>query len=261
MKYNIISTVINMYQYEDWKNFKIIDVLHFKRSAISYTTPKRSFCVISCRVNGNTTFTCDGADVYASKQDYIIIPPDIEYSQCSSDEEIICVHLFTKELHIDKIQSFHCVAPSVQQYFSELYSVWIKKDKGYLLKCKSVIYDILYALCSASENDDNSKQNNILQPAMNYIFENFRNKDFSVSQAINESHISPAYFRRIFKYRYNQTPVSFVNELRINYAKSLMKSKSYSLSEIVDMIGFSDEKYFYNVFKKVTGTTPSRWLS
>ena len=45
-----------------------------------------------------------------------------------------------------------------------------------------------------------------------------------------------------------QDIVEFVNRLRVNYAKSLIESRSHSITEIAAMAGFRDEKYFSQVF-------------
>ena len=47
--------------------------------------------------------------------------------------------------------------------------------------------------------------------------------------------------------------------LRIEYAKELIHSKYYTISQCAEMSGFSDAKYFSTVFKKYTGIPPSKY--
>ena len=54
--------------------------------------------------------------------------------------------------------------------------------------------------------------------------------------------------------------VEFVKKLRIEQAKSLLESRRYTVGQIAQMTGFSDEKYFSLVFRKTVGCPPSRYV-
>ena len=51
----------------------------------------------------------------------------------------------------------------------------------------------------------------------------------------------------------------FIRTIRINNAAKLIKSRRYSISEIIYMVGFSDPKYFRTCFKKQFETLPSKY--
>ena len=110
----------------------------------------------------------------------------------------------------------------------------------------------------ASEFRANYKTDALIAPGVAYIQAHFAEQDFSLSHAISLSHISAAYFRRRFFKLYEMSPLRFVNECRINRAKELLKS-GLAASEIARKIGFTNEKYFYAVFRKYVGLTPSEW--
>jgi AraC-like DNA-binding protein len=48
--------------------------------------------------------------------------------------------------------------------------------------------------------------------------------------------------------------------MRINYAKELIKSGEYSITEIAIISGFCDVSYFSREFKKAIGVTPKDYL-
>ena len=237
----------------------VLDVLHFTRKAFQKTTPERDFAVISCRLSGETVFTCHGEETYASPQDMVLIPAGVTYGQDSSEEEIVCVHLKIEGLQCDRILGFHCEALHLQQHFLRLHDIWQAREKGYLLKCKSMIFDILYELICLSEGEEADKVRPVIVPAVQYIREHYFEKDFSLFEAISVAYISPAYFRRIFKAVYGITPSSFVNGLRIDRAKGLLAGSMVAMQEIAEQCGFQNEKYFFLVFKKLVGATPSEW--
>lgn len=46
----------------------------------------------------------------------------------------------------------------------------------------------------------------------------------------------------------------------MNEASILLKSKRYTVSEVSDMMGFSDPKYFTDTFKKYYGVPPNTYM-
>jgi YesN/AraC family two-component response regulator len=55
------------------------------------------------------------------------------------------------------------------------------------------------------------------------------------------------------------TPRDYLNKLRVNESKNLMKNSEYRINEIGEMVGFSDASYFTKVFKKIEGVTPFQY--
>ncbi len=52
---------------------------------------------------------------------------------------------------------------------------------------------------------------------------------------------------------------SYINASRIDKAKMLLDSGDYRNDEVALLCGFSETKYFYTVFKKITGMTPKEY--
>lgn len=48
--------------------------------------------------------------------------------------------------------------------------------------------------------------------------------------------------------------------LKIEKAKSMLENKMYTISEIADKLGYQNQFYFSQVFKKHTGMSPKKWL-
>ncbi len=235
-------------------NITIHEILRFTRKSIFYNTEKRDFYVLSCRLRGETVFYYNEKEIPADPRHCLLLPPNIAYAQRSSDEEIICVHFSADCAPLQEPLSLPCNTPGMAQRFLNLHKAWEQKERGYLLQCKSIFYAILHELSAAQ-----GQEKNLLAPAIDYISEHFSEPDFNINTAIDRACISPAYFRRLFRRYYNKTPIQFINELKINYAKSLLESRSYTAAEIAEKAGFTDEKYFYTVFKKTVGTSPAKW--
>lgn len=64
---------------------------------------------------------------------------------------------------------------------------------------------------------------------------------------------------RRFKNALGQTPLDYLQEIRINIAKDLLKTSNLSISEIADKVGYQDTGYFTSLFKKKLATTPNAY--
>ena len=51
----------------------------------------------------------------------------------------------------------------------------------------------------------------------------------------------------------------YLNQVRTERAKNLLKYSNSSLVEISDYVGFSSQSYFGSVFKRIAGMTPQQY--
>lgn len=65
---------------------------------------------------------------------------------------------------------------------------------------------------------------------------------------------------RSFKKYFQISPTEYINNKRMNYACELLLSKQYSILEICYASGFNNLSYFYNIFNKTYGCTPTKFL-
>ena len=75
-----------------------------------------------------------------------------------------------------------------------------------------------------------------------------------------ELNVSAEYFSYLFAKNTGKTFSNFIRDYRIEQAKFLYRKGKLDKKEVPYAVGFSDAKYFCQVFKKVTGETPSEYL-
>ena len=66
---------------------------------------------------------------------------------------------------------------------------------------------------------------------------------------------------RRFKLATNTSPLQYLQNLRIEHAKELLKQSNLAVSEVADMVGYQDASYFTSLFKKATAVTPIEYRS
>lgn len=135
--------------------------------------------------------------------------------------------------------------------FENIAKIWNEKGKNYKFFCTSLLYSLIAETSIIIPKQEKS----FLSAADNYINAHFSDNDFSINKACSLCNVSRVYFNRIFKKQYGITPIEYVNRLKIEKAKFLISSGNYTNEEIALLCGFNDVKYFYVVFKKITGKT------
>ena len=97
-----------------------------------------------------------------------------------------------------------------------------------------------------------------LQTAIEYITDNW-DKSFSVSELAKECCVSESTLYHLFRRELGQTPIGFLNSIRINVAIEYLENSNYSISTVSRSVGFNSENHFRRVFADLTGTTPLKY--
>jgi two-component system response regulator YesN len=88
-----------------------------------------------------------------------------------------------------------------------------------------------------------------------YISENY-NKSINLKDIAEIVKLNPVYFSIIFKKETGMNFSDYLTNYRLDIAKKLLVDIKYNISEVAEMTGYSDQKYFSKLFKKVVGVTP-----
>ena len=94
--------------------------------------------------------------------------------------------------------------------------------------------------------------------AVNYIEEHYR-EDLNLENVAKVVFVSPGYLSASFKGVLQKNFVDYVTEVRIKRAKELLKDFHLKIYEIALQIGYKDEKYFSQIFKRSTQMTPNQY--
>ena len=100
--------------------------------------------------------------------------------------------------------------------------------------------------------------NGIVLNAISYIRENY-GEQIGLGDVAYFCNVRSEYLSRRFKEETGIKFVDFLTNFRISMAKRFLLSGKYKVSEVSEKVGFSDQKYFQKVFKKICGVTPSEY--
>ena len=91
------------------------------------------------------------------------------------------------------------------------------------------------------------------------IENNMGNSDFNVDILSSQHHMSRTSFFNKLKALTGYAPADYIRMIRLQHAAQLLKQGEHTVTEIADMVGFSDAKYFREVFKKYYNVSPSKF--
>ena len=97
-----------------------------------------------------------------------------------------------------------------------------------------------------------------LQSAMEYVTEHY-DTEFSVADLAKYCCVSESTLYHLFQKSLGQTPIRFLNFVRINIAIEYLENSNDSISEISRLVGFGSENHFRKTFVAQVGMTPLKY--
>ncbi|WP_025704497.1 response regulator transcription factor [Paenibacillus graminis] len=103
------------------------------------------------------------------------------------------------------------------------------------------------------------KYRELIDKVKQYIREQYDNEQLSLNDISSQVRVSPSHLSKTFSQATGQTITEFLTATRMDKAKELLKSTGHKTFEIAFSVGYNDQHYFSNLFKKVTGMTPMEY--
>lgn len=117
---------------------------------------------------------------------------------------------------------------------------------------------ILHQFISLVFDLNDIKHQNVIFKTTAFIKEHLTDK-LTLDQAAEQVFLSKSYFCRIIKDELGCTFTEYVNRLRVERSKTLLRSTGMPIAEIACAVGFDDQSYFTRIFKKQTGVAPGKY--
>ena len=206
-----------------------------------------------------------GAYIYLNKRlkvsegDVIFIPENIYcYSEWHGDPDIEVVYL-SCFMHYESFKYAPQLLEANEALKTDILQIasLLGGGQAQSLEAYSRFYRLLGSVISKMKQDDFAFDKT-LQTAIEYVTGHW-NAVFSVSDLAKACCVSESTIYHLFQKELGQTPVSFLNSIRINVAIEQLENTSQSISAISELVGFRSENHFRKVFTDLTGTTPLKY--
>jgi len=104
-------------------------------------------------------------------------------------------------------------------------------------------------------NGQKKHEDQPIREAQAFIENNIGEK-ISIEHLVVMHAIGRRHFERRFKKATNNTPVEYIQRVKIEAAKRAFETSRKNVNEVMYEVGYSDVKAFRTVFKKITGLSP-----
>lgn len=219
---------------------------------------------IVLNLRGKRTFTVDNVVYSMEVPSLTYIPINIDYTAHSFDNsECIAINFTTEAESSYPIETIPLKNEKIfLSLFQEAEKEFNSNSVAARAKCLSILYNIIAQIQSISaQNQTNQKPYQKIVDAVQFIEENIFKCSLNITDLAAMCGMSASYFRQNFISIYGVSPKKYINSIRINHAKNLLLSQYYSVTEISEMVGYSDIYAFCKAFKKFTGLTPTEFVT
>lgn len=108
------------------------------------------------------------------------------------------------------------------------------------------------------EDPDRSHHDELIIATQEWMQINF-SKPLTISELAERFNLSIRSFNRRFKAATDMTPIQFLQNIRLEQSKELLKQSNLAVAEISEAVGYQDASYFTELFKKVNAMTPNEY--
>jgi two-component system response regulator YesN len=138
---------------------------------------------------------------------------------------------------------------SVEDTLDSLFS--LEKIKAFCLRLLTNISEALKTK-SVYATDD------VVEKMKTYVKRNYSN-EITVEYLSSLFYMNRSYCSHLFRAKTGEKFVDFVNKIRIEKAKQLLRDSDKRMYQIAKAVGYNNVKYFFRVFNKLEKKTPERF--
>lgn len=152
------------------------------------------------------------------------------------------------------MQSYNFQQTELENRYHQVFEAVLNKPVLYRIVQEILLFT--YEIVEEILNMQKKTNIDIIEDALVYMKQNFRESGLSLETVANKIDRSPAYFSHLLVKERGISFSKVLANLRIEESRKLLVNKTLSIQEIAEMSGFKNPNYFTRFFKKHTGMTP-----
>ena len=123
--------------------------------------------------------------------------------------------------------------------------------------CAAYLTEFLYvaARIISGQSAGGERPDSAIDSVRKFMHENYSSNP-GVKYYADKCSLSVSRFSHRFKSVTGESCLTYINRIRIEKAKEFLTETDCSVSDVAEMVGFSEQNYFCRIFKKYVGITP-----
>lgn len=219
-------------------------------------------------LNRNVPHSCSSPGNEHVRYSTILVRPDFLYGDFGSDVERKCFQPFLQNSAIPCIYltGFDENGKEILQKLNQVEEAFDRKRFCYELKIKGLLCEAFAMIFYGHRQEltkfvpANLQELERLEKMLNYLNMHFT-EVISLQDLADQVHLSREVCCRLFKKMTGKTITGYLEEYRVNKSFSLVQSGQYSMTQITEMVGFSNPSRFASAFRKRFGCNPGEYNS
>lgn len=125
---------------------------------------------------------------------------------------------------------------------------------------RRAVYDLICQMLAERDKPyAPGTQRALIEPAIERLNADFTENTLTVGSLSSLCGISEAYFRRIFLSEFGISPREYLINLRMEYARQLLESGQFPVSEVAGLCGYGESSHFTREFTRRVGVNPGQY--
>jgi len=133
-----------------------------------------------------------------------------------------------------------------------------KIDSENLKEIEIILKEFLLRLHDLISFNPDDKNQQIISEMKEYIAANYQD-GITLSEMARKFNLSSGHLSNLFHEETGESFSDYLNMIRLNKAKELLKTTDDKIYQIADQLGFNDAYYFSSWFKKLVGASPTTY--
>ncbi len=253
--------------YQKWSNFIYVDF----RTGLTFSDNMHESVEIVYILTGKTQLTIDGKSYTLVPGDAAIIFPHqvhsfVDMPRCNAYITVFLADYLKNFGVLEDSAVPECAVidgktTNIEKYFQQCIRL-IRNRKKYLNQQLGAYVTLMLAeileKLQYSEKKPSRYRIDVAADVFHYCNSNFL-EDISLEKMEKDLNISKSQITRFFREKMNTTLKSYVNGLRLNEAKRLLKTTDKNITDIAIEAGFNTIRSFNRAFFAEMGETPTEY--
>lgn len=151
---------------------------------------------------------------------------------------------------------------AIEELYEKMLREFTLKDDGHIEILRAYLIELLVMIFRTLKKSNftgdslDTHRRLLMEKVIKHMKDNHAN-GLKLEELSMMAFLSPSHFCRLFKEYMGLTVSEYTQKLRIEEACTLLKHSDRKVIDVAADVGYRDLKHFYQIFRKITGKTPS----
>ena len=245
-------------------------VYQVKTAPFSLVNQNRDYYELVIVDQGEMTYEVDGQSIKLGQHECLLLFPGENHTQSVEIDSVttfLTIMFDAKGLEDEMRQRVYHLTSKHSSLVERIVKVSENSHSAYasdelFLNFKHLLMSLIQGNADTIEEPTTSMrenyENELFQALVDYLHQNVEEQN-QVNDLVDHFALSRSTLQMLFKKYANTSPKAYINQLRLQRSKVLIRESKMSLSEIASELGYGSIQYFSRAFSREFNMSPSSY--